>query len=138
MKQVKETLTGFFLAIGIYAAVVEVIGIFFSENLLSYTLGLLFGVAVAVLLILHMTKTLDRALDLPEAQANKYVRKQSFLRLVIMLAAMIIALSTEWFNFITVIIGLLSLKLGALFAPFFLKRLYPDSYVTKESDEVTE
>lgn len=51
MDQVKETLTGFGIGIGIYAALVEVVGIFFSEDILFYTLGLLFGVMVAVLLV---------------------------------------------------------------------------------------
>ncbi len=131
MKQVKETLTGFLLGIGVYALLVEVIGIFFSENLLSYTLGLLAGTVISVFLIFHMAKTLDKALDMPQEQAAKYVRKQSFIRLFIMLLAMIVGLVVEWLNFITIVLGLLGLKLGALIAPVFLKRLYPESFSTK-------
>lgn len=134
MDQVKETLTGFGIGIGIYAALVEVVGIFFSEDILFYTLGLLFGVMVAVLLIIHMTKTLDKGLDLPQEQATKYIRKQSFLRLFIMLVALIIGIVIPYFNFITVILGLLGLKIGALMAPKFLKWLYPDRYITKTED----
>ncbi|MDE5863272.1 MAG: ATP synthase subunit I [Lachnospiraceae bacterium] len=132
MKQIKETMTGFLIGITVYALLVEIVGIFFSDNILSYTLGLLFGIAVAVALIFHMAYTLDNALDMPEAQAVKYTRRQSFLRLAIMLCAMIAALIVQKFNFITVILGMLGLKIGALIAPFFLKRLYPDSFVTKE------
>ena len=131
MKQVKETLTGFLLGIGVYALLVEVIGIFFSENLLSYTLGLLAGTVISVLLIFHMAKTLDKALDMPQEKAAKYVRKQSFIRLFIMVLAMIAGLAVEWLNFITIVLGLLGLKLGALIAPVFLKRLYPESFSTK-------
>ena len=138
MSQVKETMTGFLIGIGIYTILVEVIGIFFSEDIISYTLGLLFGVIIAVLLILHMAWSLDRALDLPENQAAKYTKRQSFLRLAVMLFAMIIALLVEQFNFITVVLGMLGLKIGALIAPFFLRRLYPDSYVTKQEEEEAE
>lgn len=138
MSQVKETMTGFLIGIGIYTIFVEVIGIFFSEDIFSYTLGLLFGVIIAVLLILHMAWTLDRALDLPENQAAKYAKRQSFLRLAVMLFAMIIALLVEQFNFITVVLGMLGLKIGALIAPYFLRRLYPDSYVTKQEEEEAE
>lgn len=138
MSQVKETMTGFLIGIGIYTILVEVIGIFFSEDIISYTLGLLFGVIIAVLLILHMAWSLDRALDLPENQAAKYTKRQSFLRLAVMLFAMIIALLVEQFNFITVVLGMLGLKIGALIAPFFLRRLYPDSYVTKQEEEAAE
>ena len=132
MSQVKETMTGFYIGIGIYAAIIEVVGIFFSEDILSYTLGLFFGVIIAVLLFGHMAKTLDRALDLQENDATKYVRLRSFLRLFVMMAALTIGLKTKQLSFLTVILGLLGLKIGALFAPFVLRRLYPDRYITKE------
>ncbi|MCI8508846.1 MAG: hypothetical protein HFJ06_09830 [Lachnospiraceae bacterium] len=136
MNQVKETITGFLIGIIIYAVMIEAVGIFFSDDIFSYTLGLLFGIVIAVFLMIHMAKTLDKALDLPEAQATKYVRKQSFLRLFIMLLALIVSLAIDWFNFIAVVLGMLGLKIGALLAPIFLKRLYPDSFVTKHPDDV--
>lgn len=136
MNQVKETITGFLIGIVIYAVMIEAVGIFFSEDIFSYTLGLLFGVVIAVFLMIHMAKTLDKALDLPEAQATKYVRKQSFLRLFVMLLALIISLAIYWFNFIAVVLGMLGLKIGALIAPFFLKKLYPESFVTKHPDDM--
>jgi len=138
MNQVKETLVGFLCAIGIYTVIVEIVGVIFSENILFYTLGLLFGVMVAVLLFIHMAKTLDRALDLPQTQATKYMKRQSFLRLFIMLAAMVVGLLFSYFNFIAVFLGLLGLKIGALLAPVFLKRIYPESYITKEETDVNE
>lgn len=131
MGQVKETIIGFLIGIGIYAVLIELVGFFFSEDFFSYTLGLLFGVAVAVFLMIHMAKTLDRALDLPQTQAIKYTRRQSFLRLAVMLAAMVIALMVEQFNFIAVILGMLGLKMGAFIAPKLLKVLYPEDFVTK-------
>ena len=138
MKQMKETMTGFYVGIGIYTAVIEVVGIFFSEDILSYTLGLAFGVFIAIFLFHHMAKTLDYALDLPEKNASNYVKKQSFLRLLVMLAALTIGMITDQLHFITVVLGVLGLKIGALCAPFFLKRIYPDSYITKEEDMIVD
>ena len=139
MNQVKETMNGFVIGIGIYAVIIEVVGIFFSENILSYTLGLIFGVIFAVFLFWHMAKTLDKALDLSESHATRYVKGQSLLRLFVMLAVLTIGMVTELFNFIAVLLGLLGLKVAALAAPFILKRLYPESYITKPEDmEVTE
>lgn len=134
MKQVKETMTGVYIGIGVYALVVEGIGLFLSEDRLTYTFGLLFGVLISIVLIHHMAKTLDYALDLQEKEATKYVKKQSFLRLFIMLLALMVGFHLEIFNFLTVILGMLGLKIGALFAPWILKRLYPDSYITKDED----
>ncbi len=138
MNQVKEIMTGFYIGIGAYAVFIEIIGIFFSENILSYTLGLLFGVVASVFLFHHMAKTLDYALDLQEGDASKYVKRQSFLRLAVMLAVLTIGMITKQLMFITVLLGLLGLKIGALVTPFILKRLYPDSYITKEDDLVEE
>lgn len=138
MSQIKEIKTGFYIGIGIYALIIELVGIFFSEDVLAYSLGLVFGVFIAVLLFGHMAKTLDHALDLQEKDASKYVRLQSFLRLMVMLAALTIGLITEQLHFLTVLLGVLGLKIGALFAPFILKRLYPEHYITKEEDMVEE
>ncbi|MCI5806471.1 MAG: ATP synthase subunit I [Clostridium sp.] len=132
MNQVKETLTGLLIGIGVYSVIVEIIGIIFSEDILSYTLGLLVGVVVAVILIIHMTRTLDDALDLPQDDATRYMRKKTVFRIVLMLAALLGAMLIPHVNFFTVLLGLLGMKVGALMAPFFLKRMYPDDFVTKE------
>lgn len=138
MEQVKQTLTGFFIGIAIYAAIVEVVGLIFSEEPSYYTMGLVLGTAVSIVLIFHMTSTLNKALDLPQEKAASYVRRQSFLRLLFMLAALIAGLIFDEFNFIALVLGLLGLKIGALIAPFFLKHLYPDSFITKEDEDLEE
>ena len=134
MSQVKETLKGVFIGILIYTVLVEVIGIFFSGDILSYTLGLLVGTAVACALMLHMTFTLNKALDMPENHAVKYTRRQSFIRLLIMLAALLLGVVFNQLNFIALVLGVLGIKIGALAAPFFLKRMYPEHFVSKEEN----
>ena len=131
MDQIKETWIGFFIGLSIYAVVVELIGLFFSGAVLSYTLGLLFGCAVAAGLMFHMTWTLNRALERSPEQAEKYVKRQSFFRLFLMMLALVAAILVEQMNFITVVLGMLGLKIGALMAPLFLKKLYPEHYVTQ-------
>ena len=138
MNQVKQTKTAFGIGIGIYAVVIEIAGVFFSEDRLSYTLGLLFGVIMAFFIFEHMAKTLEYALDLSESDAMKYVRLRAFLRLALMFAVLSIGMFTSKLNFLTVLLGLLGLKVGALMAPFILKRLYPEDYITKEEDVVPD
>lgn len=135
MSQVKKTVNGFLLGIGIYTGIMELIGLCFSHNKVSYTLGLLFGSVVAVLVMIHIVTTLDRALDLQEQQAVKYTRKQALLRLGMMLIALIVAISIEQLNFVAVVIGMLGLKLGSFLAAFLLKRIYPEEFVTKPDSD---
>ena len=132
MELVKETFVGFLLGLSVYAVIVEIIGIFFSGDVLSYTLGLAIGVIAAVLLFIHMAWTLNRAFDYPEDGASKYMRKQSFLRLFMMLIVMLPGVFFSSIRFISLILGLLGLKIGALIAPFFLRRLYPEHFVPDE------
>ena len=132
MELVKETFVGFLLGLSVYAVIVEIIGIFFSGDVLSYTLGLAIGVIAAVLLFIHMAWTLNRAFDYPEDGASKYMRKQSFLRLFMMLIVMLPGVFFSSIRFISLILGLLGLKIGALIAPFFLCRLYPEHFVPDE------
>jgi uncharacterized membrane protein len=132
MELVKKTFVGFLCGLFVYALMVELIGVFFSDDIISYSLGLLIGVVAAILLFTHMAWTLDKALDYPEAGATKYVRTQTFLRLLAMVIVMLPGLVIEKIQFISLVLGLLGLKIGALIAPFFLRRLYPDDFVTDE------
>lgn len=132
MKQVKKTFVGFLIGIGIYAVLAEIAGIILSQDILTFTLGLVFGVIVAILLFLHMADTLDKALDLPKKRAGNYIRLQSFFRLALMLLALVIGMLVDKLNFVAVVIGLLGLKIGALSTPFFLKKLYPEDFVTED------
>lgn len=132
MELVKETFIGFLCGLSVYAVIVEIIGVFFSGDIISYTLGLVIGVIAAVLIFLHMAWTLDRAMDYPGEGATKYVRKQTFLRLLMMVVVMLPGLLVPGIRFISLVLGLLGLKLGALLAPFFLRRLYPEHFVTDE------
>lgn len=134
MQQVKEIMIGFLIGIVVYAGVIELIGIFFSGDILAYTIGLGIGIGIAILLFFHMAMTLDKALDLSELQATKYMRRKSFFRLLIMFIALVLGLVVDQINFIALVLGILGCKMGALFSPFFLKKLYPESYITKATD----
>lgn len=135
MEQVKQTLKGMFIGMGLYAVAVELVGVFFSDNLSAYTLGLFIGTIAAAFLIFHMTITLSKALDYDEVQATKYTKRQSLFRLLGMLFVLMIGVIFEQVNFIALVLGLLGVKIGALIAPYFLKKMYPEHYVTQELEE---
>ena len=132
MELVKETFVGFLCGISVYAAAVEIIGAVFSGDILSYTIGLLIGVVAAILIFSHMAWTLDRAMDYPEDGATKYVRKQTLFRLLLMVIVMLFGILIPQIRFIALVLGLLGLKIGALIAPFFLRRIYPEHFITDE------
>lgn len=133
MNEVKETLRGFYIGIGIYALVIEVIGLIFSGNRLAYTIGVLFGVIISIYLTIHLAKTIDRALELPQEPAIRHMQIQSVKRLFITLFVLTIGLMVEWINFIALVLGLFGRKAGALMAPTLLKKLYPEHYARRQN-----
>lgn len=138
MNQVKKTIIGFLIGIGIYGIIIEVLGVCIFPKKLAFSLGLLLGICGSIFLIMHITFTLDKALDMGEQQATKYIRKQALLRLFVMLIIMIIALKFEYFYFVATILGLLGLKIGSFIAAPILKKIYPDDFITKFEDESEE
>ncbi len=137
MDQVKKTIIGFLIGIGIYGIGIESVGLIFSQDRIAYSLGVVFGLLVAILMIVHMAHTLNRALDMEERQATKYTTRQAFFRLGMMLIAMIIALRVSQIHFIAALLGMLGLKIGAFIAAPILKRMYPEDFVTKPDDLVS-
>lgn len=131
MEQMKETLVGFSIGIGIYGCLVEVLGCILSTDRLSFTLGLLFGIAIAFILIIHMARSLNEVLNYPPETANKSFRKGSIFRVLIMLAGLGAGMAVPCFQFVAVVLGMFGLKVGALTAPVFLRLIYPDHYITK-------
>ncbi len=138
MNQVKETMTGFFIGLAAYTVLVEIFGILFSSDIVSFSLGLLVGVATCVFLFCHMTKTLDYSLDMEQGAASKYTTFQSILRLLVMFAVLTIGMKLDRVNFVAVVLGLFGLKVAALIAPTILRKLYPDDFITKPEDMVMQ
>lgn len=134
MDLVKKTLVGFLIGIGIYGGIIELAGFLFSDNIGSYTLGLVLGLGTSVLLMMHITKTLDKALDFDVEHATKYTRKQALLRLAFMLVVLAVSLVFPYFNFIATVIGMMGLKIASFIAARLLKIIYPDDFVTKPEE----
>lgn len=119
----KELLYGIFICMIIFG----ILGAIIVNNKISFILGLLFGTLVACILVSHMYKTLNIALDFDEHSATKYIKKKAIIRVIVMGIAVGIALMfPNIFMPIGVIIGILELKVSAYLQPFTNK------YITKK------
>ena len=123
---VRDILAGSFL----YGLFVELIGLIFVENRLSYSLGILMGFVCVVFWTVHMYLTLDRILDLDPDSASRQGLLNSILRYVIVFAVLVLALKLPHVSFLAVIIMLFGLKISAVLQPMVNK--YITSKIFKE------
>ena len=127
MKNMNETLKDLIIGIVLSILIVCIIGAIVSNNRLSFILGDILGSIIAILLAIHLNATISRALAMNEEGAAKYTKKMSFLRLIIMGCAVVVALTLpEVFNLIGTLLGILGLKISAYLQPL------TNRYITKK------
>lgn len=95
----------------------QFIGMWFVADKLLYAVALWLGVVLALVTVLHMYRTLDRALDLG-ADATKAVTKANLIRYGCIVIIFGIVLATGVLNPLITFMGLMSLKVAAYIQPF--------------------
>lgn len=124
MKTARTTLIETIIGIWILAVVVIVSGVFFVPNPLAYVLGEIVGSATASLLMLHMYRSIDIELDLPEKKSVNHARIMIMLRSFIELGVLFGSFYIEnWVLPYTVLAGLFGRKFAPLMVPVMEKFL---------------
>ena len=122
MKEEKKTLVEMMVGLLVSTILVLVIGVVVVNDKLAYILGVLFGSVVACIVLLQMYHTLDKAVDMEEKRATRYMVLASIVRLAIMGAALAVGvLLPNLFNVVGILFGLLTLKLCAFIQPIVSK-----------------
>ena len=123
MQETKQTLYELIIGV-VLCGFLFLIGNIFADNRIAYTLGLLIGCIVAGVMSAHMHHSLEQAMLYDTENATKKVQKGTFLRFLLMVAALAAALIfPEWISVIGVALGVLSLKFSAYLQPLTHKVL---------------
>ena len=118
MKTAKISLLEVIIGIWLLAILVIFAGVFFVSNPLSYVLGEVVGSATASLMMLHLYRSLDIELDLPEKKAVNHAKFTSVVRILIEIAVLAGSFFiAEWVMPYTVLAGLLARKFAAMLVP---------------------
>jgi len=118
MKSINRTLLEMYSGMLAYALLCQVIGCFFPAYLAKYTVALWFGICIACFALLHMYRTLDRALDFPEKEASKKIFVGYLIRYGVFIIALVLAAMTDYMHPLVVFLGYMSLKVAAFLQPF--------------------
>ena len=117
IKKISETLKELLIGILFYGILVEVIGICFINDKMYFTIGLWFGVLLAMMAAVHMWWGLDTGLELG-ADAGKYVMSQNMIRYGVIVVAFAALCILDFGNPLAAFAGIMGLKAGAYLQPF--------------------
>ena len=117
IKKISETLKELLIGILFYGIIVEVIGICFIKDKMYFTIGLWFGVFLALAAAVHMWWGLDKAMDMGNG-ASKYALSQNMIRYGVIVVAFGALCVLDVGNPIAAFVGIMGLKAGAYLQPF--------------------
>lgn len=120
-RKINETLAELMIGIFLWGIFWQAAGVWFVSDKVSCSLGLWLGVLTAELCALHMYRSLDRALDLSEKDAQKYMTSRSMVRYGLIIAALLVLMITEAGNPLCCFLGVMGLKAAAYLQPLLHK-----------------
>lgn len=126
LQETNETLLDLVFGCIAYGALMEVMGLILAADRLAYTIGLVLGVFVAVMVAFNMYKGIEDCLTMDLAKARRSMAIKSVLRWIVMLAVAWLGIKLTGISFAGVIIGLFSLKASAHF------HVYTHIYITNK------
>lgn len=122
MREEKQTFVEMLIGIVFSTLVISVVGAFFVPQVQSYVLGTLLGGSFAVVVLILLYRSVDKALALDEEQASKYTTKTAIFRLIVMCIALVVGiLFPTIVNVVGVLLGLFTLKACAYLQPLVHK-----------------
>ena len=129
LKKTDRTILEMHLGQLLFGVVCQLAGMFFAQSKGWYTASLWLGIAFSMTAVIHMARTLDRALQMGEAAAKVITRGYLF-RYIMIILAMVVAALTKVLNPLIVFLGYMSLKVTAYIQPFthkLLNRLFHET-----------
>jgi len=119
LRRINDALPGLVLGIVIYGIVIELVGVWFVEDKLRYSTGLLIGVSVAIGLAINIAQVIRDAVEIYGADGarNRLIVK-SVLRYLVVVVIFFVMMKFNLGNLATAFIGVLGLKVSAYLQPF--------------------
>ncbi len=117
-EKINETLKELLAGIGAAGVLFQAAGVWLVKDRLSYSLGLWIGILLAGFLAWHMWRSIDTALDLGEAGAQKLVRRHSAVRYGLIVFVLAVLMLSRAANPLSAFLGIMTLKVAAYLQPF--------------------
>ena len=129
-----ETLVELLIGIISLGIIMQIVCLIVSGNYLYNAIGLWCGIGLCCFSAIHMQRSIEDAVDLGEEGATKHVRKGYVLRMFVAILVIGCVIYFEIGNYVTLLIGVFALKIGAYLQPTTHKLLGKIKRGKKEVD----
>lgn len=133
LRKLNEALPLLILTILIYGALVELIGVWFVEDKIRYTSGLLIGIALALFLSISIAMSVRNQTEEIDKKEQVKIAFKAVLRYVVVA---IVSIGMAYFklgNIITWFVGVMGLKVAAFTQPLIHRVLFGSTDRNKEN-----
>lgn len=122
-EKIKSNLTLLEMWVGIvlFLIVCQMSIVWFVSDKLNFSIGLWLGGCMAILATLHLSISLERALDFDEGGAKKHMVIQNLVRYFVLIIFLGILMITDFANPLAAFLGIMGIKIGAYLQPFIHK-----------------
>ena len=122
LRRINEALPSLVAGIIGYGIVVQLAGVWFVRDKLGYSIGLWYGIAIAVGLAINIaTVIFDSVVMGDSKRANRIIIAKSVLRYVVVVILFLLLGYFRFGNLFTAFAGVLGLKVSAYLQPLFGK-----------------
>lgn len=118
LRRINDALPGLVLGIVLYGVLVELAGVWFVDDKLGYTIGLWYGIAIAIGMAINLATVILDSVTLDGGKnANRRIIAKSILRYLVVVILFFILGYFQFGNLFTALIGVLGLKISAYMQP---------------------
>lgn len=122
LKRINPSLPGLVAGIVIYGLIIQLVGVWFVEDKIGYSIGLWYGIAIAIGMGVNLAMVIyDTVSFYGEGNANRQVAAKALLRYIVVAALFFILGYFEFGNLFTAILGVFGLKVSAYMQPLLNK-----------------
>jgi len=122
LRRINTALPGLLIGIVIYGLLVQFTGVWFVEDKTGYSIGLWYGIAIAIGMAINLATVIYDAVTFDgEGDANKRVAAKSMLRYIVVAILFGILGYFEFGNLFTAFLGAMGLKFSAYMQPLLNK-----------------
>lgn len=118
LRRLNDALPGLVLGILLYGVLCQLIGMWFVSDKWSYSIGLWYGVIIAVGMAINLASVIYDSVTLGDTKgANRRIIAKSILRYVVVVVLFFILGCFKFGNLFAALLGVLGLKLSAYAQP---------------------
>lgn len=118
-KESNSTLIALILGTVLYFIIASIPVLIIAGDKLRAEIGLLAGIVMAILRLVHMNAVLEHSMYMEKNQ-RAYLTANSVGRMLVVLGILVVTAMTGWTNFVTMMIGLFGEKISALANPLLI------------------